>query len=80
MCGKAYGMVESTTSIIMGELFSTIKKHLKPLVIPKLIKDKIKEIVASFESLHGIPYILHAINGSHILIVVPKVHSKSYYY
>jgi hypothetical protein len=62
------------------ELFSAIKKHLKPLVIPKLIKDKIKEIIVSFESLHGIPYILHAINGSHILIIAPKVDSKSYYY
>jgi hypothetical protein len=41
MCGKVYGMVESTTSIIMGKLFSAIEKHLKPLVIPKLIKDKI---------------------------------------
>ncbi len=73
-------MVESTTSIIMGELFSAIKKHLKPVVIPKLVKDKIKEIDASFECLHGIPYILHAIDGSHILIVAPKVDSKSYYY
>jgi len=80
MCGKVYGIVKSTTSNIVKELFSAIKKHLKPLVIPKLIKDKIKEIIASFESLHGIPYILQAINGSHTLIVAPQVEPKSYYY
>jgi hypothetical protein len=28
----------------------------------------------------GIPYILRAINGSHILIIAPKVDPKSYYY
>jgi hypothetical protein len=32
-----------------------------------------------FESLHGIPYILNAIDGSHIPIVTPKVDPKSYY-
>ncbi len=78
-CEKVYDIVKSTTSIIVKELFSAIKKHLKPLVIPKLIKDKIKEIIASFENLHGIPYILCAIDGSHI-IVAPRVDSKSYYY
>jgi hypothetical protein len=29
MCGKVYGIVESTTSIIMKEFFATIRKHLK---------------------------------------------------
>jgi hypothetical protein len=51
MCGKVYGIVKNTTSIVVRELFSAIKKQLKPLVIPKLIKDKIKKIIASFESL-----------------------------
>jgi hypothetical protein len=52
---------------------------LKPLLILKLIRDKIKEITSGFESLHGIPYILDTINGSHIPIVAPKVDPKSYY-
>jgi len=56
MCGEVHGIAKNTTSIIMREFCSTIKKHLKPLVIPKLTKDKIKEIIVSFESLHGIPY------------------------
>ncbi len=73
MCGKVYGIAKSATSIIMREFYSTIRKHLKPLMIFKLTKNKIKEIIVGFESLHGIPYILGAIDGSHIPIVAPKV-------
>jgi hypothetical protein len=54
------------------------QKHLKPLVTPKLIKDKIKKITFSFESLHEIPYILGARDGNHIPIIAPKVNPKSY--
>jgi hypothetical protein len=39
--------------------------HLKPLIILKLARNKIKKIVVVFESLHGISYILGAINGSY---------------
>jgi hypothetical protein len=46
---------------------------LKPSAIPK---DKIKEIIVDFKTLHEIPYILDAIDGSHILIVEPKVDPK----
>jgi hypothetical protein len=45
-------------------------------MIPKLTKNKIKEIIVGFESLHGIPYILGVIDGSHIRIVAPKVRPK----
>jgi hypothetical protein len=62
----------------MKEFCLTIKKHLKPLVIPKLTKYKIKEINSSFESLHGIPYILGVLDGNHIPIIAPKVDPKSY--
>jgi hypothetical protein len=79
MCGEIYVITESSTSMIARELCLTIRKHLKPLVIPKLIKNKIKQIIIGFESLHGISYIIGAINGNHIPIVAPKVDPKSYY-
>jgi hypothetical protein len=41
MCGKFYGIIKSTTSNLMTKFYSIIRKHLKPLVIPKLTKDKI---------------------------------------
>jgi hypothetical protein len=80
MCREVYGIAENVASIIMKEFFLAIRKHLKPLMIPKLTKDKIKEIIVGFESLHGIPYSLGAIDGSRIPIVAPKVEPKSYYY
>jgi hypothetical protein len=64
-------------AIIMRKFYSTTKKHLKPSTIPK---DKIKEIIVDFKTLHEIPYILGAINGSHIPIVEPKVDPKSCYF
>jgi hypothetical protein len=79
MCGKIYGITESSISIVMKELCLAIRKHLKSLVIPKLIKNKIKQIIIGFESLDGIPYILGAINGNHVPTVAPKVDPKSYY-
>jgi hypothetical protein len=79
MCGKVYGIVESTTSIIVRKFCVAVRKHLKPLVMPKLIRNKIKEITASFEHLHGILYILGAMDGSHVPIIAPKVDPKSYY-
>jgi hypothetical protein len=57
-----YGIVESMASIVVREFCVAIKKHLKPLVTPKLTINKIKEITTSFEHLHGISYILCAIN------------------
>jgi DNA replication protein DnaD len=44
MCKEIYGMIKSMTLIIIKEFCATIKKHLKPLMILKLIKNKIKEI------------------------------------
>jgi len=80
MCGEVYGIAESMASIIVREFCVAIKKHLKPLVISKLTKNKIKEITTSFDCLCEIPYILGAINGSHVPIIAPKVDPKSYYF
>ncbi len=73
MCGEFYGIAKNITSIIMREFSLASRKPLKPLMISKLIKDKIKEITVGLVSLHGIPYILSAIDGNYISIVTPKV-------
>ncbi len=79
MCGEVYGIVESTKSIIVKEFCVAIRKSLKPLVILKLTRNKIKKITIGFECLHEIPYILGAIDGNHVLVIAPKVDPKSYY-
>jgi len=80
MCGEVYGIAKSTASITMRNFSIAIKKHLKLLVIPKLTRNKIKEITIGFECLHEIPYILGAIDGNHVPIIAPKGDPKSYYY
>jgi hypothetical protein len=79
MCGKVHDIEKNTRSIVVKEFYLAIRNQLKPLVIPKLTRDKIKEIIVGFENLHGIPYILGAIDGNHIPIVAPKVDPKSHY-
>jgi hypothetical protein len=69
MYEEVYGITKNTSSIIVKELYLAIKKHLKPLVIPKLTRNKIKETTTSSKILHQILYILSAINGSHIPIL-----------
>ncbi len=59
--------------IIMKEFCATIRNHLKPLVIFKLLKNKVKNIIVSFESLHVILYILGAIDDNHIPIVAIRL-------
>ncbi len=39
MCEEVYGIVESTTSIIVKEFWISITKHFKPLVILELIRN-----------------------------------------
>jgi hypothetical protein len=79
MCGEVYGSAKSMTSIIVREFCVAIKNHLKPLMIPKLTINKIKETTTGVECLHGTPYILGAINGNHVPIIALKVDPKPYY-
>jgi hypothetical protein len=72
MFGEVYDIAKNMASIIMREFCVAIRKHLQPLVIPKLTRNKIKEITTNFECLHGIPYIPCAIDGNHVPIIAPR--------
>ena len=52
---------------------------MRPLVFPKPTLSRMKQITLEFESLHGIPYILGAIDGSHIPIIAPSIDHAPYY-
>jgi hypothetical protein len=54
MCGEVYGMVESTTFIIVKNLCVGMRKHLKPLVIEKLTSNNIRRLTYEFEKLQRI--------------------------
>jgi hypothetical protein len=44
MCGKVYDIAKITTSIIVRKFCVAVRIHLKPLVIPKLIRNKSKKL------------------------------------
>ena len=79
MIGDLYGTAESTVSVIVRECCKAIKDHLLPIVIEKLTSENMKRRATEFESLQGIPYIIGAIDGSHIPIVASSKDSPEYY-
>lgn len=78
-CGEIYGIPKSTAFTIVKKFCSTIWIHLLPLVITKFIATRITQISSEFERLHGIPYIIGAVDGSHISIIASMVDLKLYY-
>ena len=78
MIGDLYGLGISTTSVIVRECCKAIKDHLLPIVIEKSTPENMKRRAVEFESLHGIPYVIGAIDGSHIPIV-EKVFIHAFY-
>jgi hypothetical protein len=53
---------------------------LKPRIFEKPTLTRIKTNAIEFKALHGIPYVLGAIDGIHILIIAPPKDLASYYY
>ena len=74
-----YGISKSSASIIVRDVCEGIKGVLRPLVFPKPTLSIMKQIALEFESLHEIPYILGAIDGSYIPIIAPSIDLASYY-
>ena len=79
MYGKIYGLAEPTTSIIAKNCCEAIKILLNPLVFKKLTKCQIQTIVVEFEEIMDKPYIIGAIDGSHVPIIAPKIDHASYF-
>ena len=79
MCREVYRIAKSTTSRIVREFCVAIRVHLKAIVIENPTTRKIIRMVREFEELHKIPYVIRAINGSHIPIIAPPLDPTSYY-
>jgi hypothetical protein len=78
-CAETYGIHESIASIIVREFCAAIEKHLKPIVIEKQSKVTLNRIAAEFEELRRLPYVIGAVDGSHIPIIAPPIDPTSYY-
>jgi hypothetical protein len=72
-------MAKIITSMIVRDFCTTIREHLKPLVIKRLITSSIRRMVNEFEVVQGVPYFFKVIDGSHIPIIAPCIDLASYY-
>ncbi len=64
----------------MLECCVAITTLLKPRIFEKPTLTRIKTNTIEFKALHGIPYVLGAIDGIQILIIAPPKDLASYYY
>ncbi|CAM6102538.1 unnamed protein product [Calypogeia fissa] len=71
-CADLYGVSKGLASIVLRDFCRGIVKFIRPLVVPRLTKATLPRIVAKFEEKHEIPFIMGAINGSHIPIIAPR--------
>ena len=63
-----FGVGVSTVHKIVLEFCHVLKKHCRDVFIRWPSPSRFKDISERFEALHGIPYIVRAIDGSHIPI------------
>ena len=75
-----FGVGVSTIHKIVLEFCHALKKHCRDVFIRWPSPSRFKDISQQFEALHGIPYIVGTIDGSHIPIIAPAQHAADYYY
>jgi hypothetical protein len=73
LVGEVYGIAQCTTSCIVREFCKVVRKHLLRVLVQFLSESQFKVLAYQFEALYGIPYIVGAIDGSHIPILAPVI-------
>jgi hypothetical protein len=79
LIGEVYGIAECIASCIVREFFKAVRKHLLRVLVQFPSESQFKVLASQFEALHGIPYIVGAIDGSHIPILAPVIGGGDYY-
>ncbi len=64
--------------MIVRDFCTTIREHLKPLVIKRLTSS-MRRMANEFEVVQGVHYFFKVIDGSHIPIIAPCIDLASYY-
>lgn len=77
--GDLYGIHKSTLSKIAREFCKAVRKHLNPIFIQIPNEMQFRGLARSFKKLHGIPYVIRAIDGSHIHVQAPVIGGEDYY-
>ena len=78
--GDLYEVHKSTLSRIVREFCKAVRKYLQLVFIQTPDESQFRILARRFEQLHDIPYVIGAINGSHILVLAPVVGREDYYY
>jgi hypothetical protein len=79
LVGEVYGIVECTTSYIIREFNKVVRKHLLRVLVQFPSELQFKVLASQFEALHGIPYIVSAIDGLHIPVLAHVIGREDYY-
>jgi hypothetical protein len=76
MVGEVYGVAEYTISGIVKEFCKMVRLHLQTIFIQALDENRLRVLAKDFERLHNIPYIIGAIDGSHIPVLAHIIRGK----
>ena len=76
---ELYRIGLSTSQLAVTQFVSAIKTTLLKKFIRWPSTSTMEKFASEFENQHGIPYIVGAIDGSHIIIVAPHFHAADYY-
>jgi len=69
----------STSQAAVSEFNNAVTKLLLKKFIRWPSTAVMNKFVDEFQSLHNIPYVVGAIDGSHISIIAPRLHAVDYY-
>jgi len=79
MVGEVYGVAECTISGIVREFCKMVRLHLQKIFIQVPNENRFRVLAKEFERLHNIPYIIGAIDGSHVPVLAPVLGGEDYY-
>ncbi|KAL2611493.1 hypothetical protein R1flu_023185 [Riccia fluitans] len=79
MCADLYRMSKGAASIAVREMCAAIVDVFGPLVIPPYTLERAKKNSVEFEALWEIPYIIGAVDGSHIPVIASAMDAEAYY-
>ena len=77
--GDLYGVVESTVSTIVREFCKAVRQHLQRILVQMPSESQFRVLAKEYEAIHGIPYVVGAIDGSHIPVLAPMYGGENYY-
>ena len=69
----------STSQLAVLQFTNAVKTILLKKNIRRPSTTTMDKFAREFENIHGIPYVVSAVDGSHIPIVAPRLHAADYY-